>query len=102
MTLLAEDLPPGEFGYFIVGSGQQQFVPPGTQGTICIAGGALGRFLQAGQIIQGPAGSIAVDLTSLPLSPAHAVQPGETWNFQCWFRDLGSSNFTDAVSVTFL
>ncbi|MCP3916270.1 MAG: hypothetical protein GY711_12005 [bacterium] len=31
-------------------------------------------------------------------------QPGETWNFQCWYRDNNpgpTSNFTDAVSVTF-
>ena len=37
-----------------------------------------------------------------PERPPVAVQPGETWNFQCWYRDLGNSNnFTDAVSVTF-
>ncbi|MCP3996840.1 MAG: hypothetical protein GY722_17525 [bacterium] len=32
------------------------------------------------------------------------VLPGDTWTFQCWFRDHDpalTSNFTDAVSVTF-
>ncbi len=31
-----------------------------------------------------------------------AVLPGETWNFQCWYRDAGgTNNFTDVVSVLF-
>jgi len=106
LTLVAEDLPPGEFGYFLVGSNQGQFQPPGSQGILCLACGfqgcgGIGRFTGPGQIIQGPVGGIAVDLTALPLTPNVSVQPGDTWNFQCWFRDLGSSNFTDAVSVDF-
>ncbi|MCP3916740.1 MAG: hypothetical protein GY711_14385 [bacterium] len=107
LTLIAEDLPAGEFGYFLVGANQGQFQPPGSQGVLCLACGfqgcsGIGRFSQAGFIIQGPTGSIDVDLTGLPTSPPVAVQAGETWNFQCWYRDQGSSNFTDAVSVTFL
>ncbi|MCP3915936.1 MAG: hypothetical protein GY711_10310 [bacterium] len=106
LTLIAEDLPAGEFGYFLVGANQGSFQPPGSQGILCLACGfqgcgGLGRFNQAGFIIQGPSGSIAVDITSLPTSPPTAVQPGDTWNFQCWFRDQGSSNFTDAVSILF-
>jgi hypothetical protein len=48
--------------------------------------------------------SIPVDLDNIPLSPAAAVQPGETWNFTCWYRDANptpTSNFTDGVSVVF-
>ncbi len=33
------------------------------------------------------------------------MSSGDTWNFQCWYRDnnpVPTSNFTDAVSVTFL
>ena len=37
--------------------------------------------------------------------PLHgAVQPGESWNFQCWHRDLNpnpTSNFSDAVTILF-
>ncbi|MCP3919565.1 MAG: hypothetical protein GY711_28860 [bacterium] len=106
LTLIADALPPGEFGYFLVGSNQGSFMPPGSQGILCLTCGftgcgGIGRFNGPGEIIQGPTGSLVVDLTSLPLSPPQAVQPGETWNFQCWFRDLGSNNFTDAVSITF-
>ena len=36
---------------------------------------------------------------------AVVVQPGETWRFQLWYRDavlgVATSNFTDAVAVTF-
>ncbi|MCP3915934.1 MAG: hypothetical protein GY711_10300 [bacterium] len=106
LTLIAEDLPAGEFGYFLVGANQGSFQPPGSQGILCLACGfhgcgGIGRFNQAGFIIQGPSGSISVDLTSLPTSPPTAIQPGDTWNFQCWFRDQGSSNFTDAISILF-
>ena len=32
-----------------------------------------------------------------------AVQPGDTYNFQCWYRDIGNTNnFTDGVSILFL
>ena len=52
---------------------------------------------------QGPTFSIQVDLTAVPQPTGTvAVQPGDTWNFQAWYRDLGgTNNFTDAVSVTF-
>ena len=36
--------------------------------------------------------------------PPHTVLPGDTWNFQAWFRDMNpgpTSNFTDGVAVTF-
>ena len=45
--------------------------------------------------------SLGIDLTAIPTGPPSAVQPGETWHFQAWFRDGARSNFTDAVAVTF-
>jgi len=103
--LHASDLPPNEFGYFLV-SATQGFVtnPGGSQGDLCL-GGKIGRF--AKQVASsGPTGKLAirVDLTSIPTTPPHTVVAGETWNFQAWFRDNNggpTSNFTDAVSVTF-
>ena len=54
----------------------------------------------------GPGLTLAVLLVGLglfELVPAlAAIQPGETWHFQAWYRDAGSANnFTDAVSVMF-
>ncbi|MCP3919272.1 MAG: hypothetical protein GY711_27345 [bacterium] len=102
LTLTAEFLPVGQFGYFLASETQGFFNPPGSAGFICLAG-AIGRFNQASNIIQGPVGSIQVDLTAIPVSPPEAVLIGDVWSFQCWFRDAGgTSNFTDGVSITFL
>lgn len=105
MLLTASALPIDQFGYFLC-SQTQAFValPPGSEGNLCL-GGTIGRFVNDVQN-SGLVGeiSIAIDLTALPLSPAHAVVPGETWNFTAWYRDLNpaaTSNFTNAVSVTF-
>ena len=47
-----------------------------------------------------------VDLTALPRpNGTHSVVAGETWNFQCWFRDkvggMTTSNFTDGIEILF-
>ena len=44
-----------------------------------------------------------IDLANFP-PPINAVQVGETWNFQAWYRDfqlVATSNFTNGVSITF-
>jgi len=102
-TLIASELPPNKFGYFLT-SEQQTFVvgPGGSQGNLCL-GSPLARF--AAQIQNsGPNGviSIVVDLANVP--QFGAIAPGDTFNFQCWYRDVNptsTSNFSDAVSVTF-
>lgn len=101
--LTATNLPPNQFGFFLV-SGAQAFIPNagGSAGNLCLGAG-IGRFNSQIQN-SGVFGifGISVDLGSLPLNPNHAVLPGETWNFQAWYRDTGGmSNFTDGVSVTF-
>ena len=53
----------------------------------------------------GGAVSIQLDLTNTPTPGGPvAIQPGETWRFQLWFRDKNpgkTTNFTDGVSITF-
>ena len=102
VTLTASQLPPGQFGYFLAGQTQGFFQPPASQGYICLSG-AIGRFNQPQNVGQGPTFSIQVDLTAVPQPTGFVVVlPGDTWNFQCWYRDMGAaSNFTDGVSVTF-
>ena len=110
VTLTASDLPANQFGYFL-NSQQQGFVPMpgGSQGNICLSGG-IGRYNPAAGypvVSSGAGGSIvlSLDLSSTPTPAGTAgVVAGETWNFQCWYRDLNPmpvSNFTDGVSVTF-
>jgi hypothetical protein len=87
-------------------STSQGFVqhPGGSDGNLCLAGG-IGRFSKPGQVYQTGSigtGILAVDLDAIPTPQGPvAVQPGDTWYFQSWFRDGGSSNFTDAIAVTF-
>ncbi len=105
LRLEATQLPPNQFGFFLL-SQTQGFLsgPGGSQGDLCL-GGSIGRFMSQVQN-SGSAGAfgIDVDTTSLPTSPPSAAQPGETWNFQGWHRDknpMSTSNFTDAVGITF-
>ncbi|MCP3920284.1 MAG: hypothetical protein GY711_32560 [bacterium] len=100
VTLTVDQVPPGQFGYFLAGQTQGFFNPPGSAGFICLMGN-IGRYNQVSDIIQGPSGSIALDLGAIPVNPPTAVQPGDTWNFQCWYRDSGTSNFSDGLSVVF-
>ena len=91
---------------------------PAAGGDVCIAGGTFGRHVFGSDIYVGTAGTftISLDLTDLPSprdgvsfpNPGHystAVLAGETWYWQCWYRDpsagTGASNFTQAIGVTF-
>ncbi|MEL6431366.1 MAG: hypothetical protein AAFZ87_00855 [Planctomycetota bacterium] len=107
VVLTASDLPPLQFGIFITSRIQAlQVLPNG--GSLCL-GGQIGRFQNLEQIFQadgGGRGSLRVDLTAIPQTTwTVAVQPGETWNFQAWYRDPASpstiSNFTEGLEITF-
>ena len=98
----ASQLPPGQFGYFLTSMDQGFFMPPSSQGNVCL-GGNIGRFVAQIQN-SGPCGNfdIQVDLSALPVNPATPVLPGDSWNFQCWYRDVGNTNnFTDGIEVSF-
>ena len=109
LVLEANDMPNNSFGFFIT-SLTQGFVagPGGSSGNLCV-GGAIGRYVGAGQIKNsgGTGGiSLAVDNTMQP-SPTGfvTVAAGETWNYQAWFRDTtpmgpATSNFTDGLEIT--
>ncbi|MDF1839036.1 MAG: FG-GAP repeat protein, partial [Planctomycetota bacterium] len=108
LTLRAENLPSGVFGYFLSSRGQG-LVPivSGSQGNLCVGGGlAIGRHHDSIQISSG-AGVVEhlLDLTNMPTNNQSVpAAPGETWNFQCWYRDsnpASTSNFTDGLSVRF-
>jgi len=108
MTLGVSQLPVGALGYFLQSSNRGiTFNPAGSQGHLCLAGPAIGRY--AGNVLAADAGgsvSLAIDLTSLP-APAGSVLAvaGETRYFQYWTRDssfgVAVSNFSSAVGVTF-
>lgn len=106
LSLTVNGLPIASFGYFIGGTGTASATPPGALGTVCVGGSNIARFNSTPQIVRGPTGSIEIDVQAIPGNPPQPVLPGETWNFQCWFRDstpagVATSNFSDAVGVTF-
>jgi hypothetical protein len=110
LTLATSSLPLNSFGYFITSLTQAITPNPGgSQGVLCI-GGMIGRYTGPGQIKNsGATGSFSLllDLTQIP-TPTGFVPAvvGQTRNFQSWHRDsvggVATSNFTNALSVTFL
>ncbi|MEM9802019.1 MAG: hypothetical protein AAGA20_16970 [Planctomycetota bacterium] len=108
-SLRAFELPPNTFGFFLTSRFSGSSEPPGSVGVLCLSG-SIGRFVGPGQILDsGSTGTflLPVDLTNLPTPTGPvAAQPGETWYFQTWHRDAvggsATSNFTNAICVTFL
>ena len=54
-------------------------------------------------MLAGPTFSVTLDLNMIPQPTMFvAINAGETWNFQAWYRDNGGlNNFTDGVSILF-
>ena len=108
VTLVASHLPLNSFGFFLTSRDQGNVYPVNnSQGRLCL-GGFIGRYVGPGQVKNsGSMGtfSLVLDLNAMahPFSPVTA-QPGQTWHFSAWHRDANptvTSNFTDAVSITF-
>lgn len=106
-SLQASQLPPGQFGYFIMGAVQGLVnMPGGSQGVLCLANpiarltSTLGSIAPSGELVS------PIDLFNVPVGAGViAVTAGDTWSFQCWHRDFvgGSptSNFTDGIEIAF-
>ncbi len=88
---------------FMIGSMTQGFVvfPGNSQGHLCL-GGSIARFMNQIQN-SGATGttSIWINLNNIPIMGGTAVQPGDSWSFQEWHRDVGGSNFSLPVEVVF-
>tara|TARA_R110002126_G_scaffold1490_3_gene8729 strand:- start:2468 stop:3298 length:831 start_codon:yes stop_codon:yes gene_type:complete len=101
LSLVAGNIPIGEFGFFLVSATTGQSFPAQSDGVLCLSGN-IGRMNDLSQLFQGPFGSVPIDFMALPQSPSQPILPGDTWIFQGWHRDGASSNFTNALTVTFL
>lgn len=103
--LVARNLPAGQFGFFITGQMPGLVMGPGgSQGNLCITG-SLARF-NAVIPNSGIGGFFEqrIDTGQIPTQPASAIQPGETWYYQAWYRDQNpqpTSNFTSAAGVLY-
>jgi hypothetical protein len=103
LTLLASQLPPGQFGIFYYGAAETQ-VSFGN-GFRCVAPGGVGLF-RFPPMSTGTTGTAtyALDNTSPPQASGQ-ITAYSTWHFQFWFRDplAGGANFnlSDALEITF-
>lgn len=105
-------------GYFLMGTGQNTFTPPGSVGPLCIAPG-LKRYLppvnktSESITFHHPVTGAPTTLNGQGFSRAalgagaHPIGSnivgGSRWNFQAWHRDgMNPSNLSDAVSVDFV
>ncbi|MCP3996605.1 MAG: hypothetical protein GY722_16340 [bacterium] len=104
LTLVGTELPPSQFGYFLMSRAQdlrRQF--GGSQGNLHLALPIV-RFNGNPLLVDsGGEARFEPDFDSLPQG-VH-FQPGDTWNFQMWYRDANpspTSNTTNGVAVTFM
>lgn len=105
LVLTVTHLPANKTGLWLSSPAQTQVVLG--DGLRCVGS----PFYRFGSFNSGPSGSgtkgpgiIASSCATLP--PAGCIQPGQTWNFQVWYRDgLGpcgtGTNLSSAESVTF-
>lgn len=95
---LAGGLPNGT-GFFFYGDAQQQ--TPWGHGFLCV-GGSLVRLLPA---VHFDGAGACVRPLDFGAFPAIQIAPGDTWNFQCKYRDIPAGapffNASDGLSVTF-
>ena len=109
LSLRATDLPAGAGAVFMFSRVPALVLQPGgSQGQLCL-GGAVARFLGAGEV--GPASTagvagLQVNLTALPGGGASGRPiPGDSLYFQAWYRDAqpggaATSNLTEGIVVT--
>ncbi|MEZ6020817.1 MAG: hypothetical protein R3F17_12165 [Planctomycetota bacterium] len=113
--------PPGQFAYFLVGSGPSEPGIPISQGRLCLdtsTGHWIARYNQAGTpwdslgqfnsqgvliALPGNGSGTGYDVpATLPSNGNPAITPGSTWHFQLWHREpAGATNFSNGVSVSF-
>ncbi|MEM9379349.1 MAG: hypothetical protein AAGB93_05305 [Planctomycetota bacterium] len=82
-------------------------MPGGSAGRLCL-GGSIGRVVGGAIGSTGPSGQFSTFFDPLQLPQPNgtvAAQPGETWSFQCWHRDVQNgvptSNFSNGCRIRF-
>jgi hypothetical protein len=107
LRLRAGNLVPGQVAMFIAGESSGYVLNPGgSQGALCL-GGQIARFNRPGELgVASSDGRLerVIGTHSIPVNPTVPIFAGESWVFQCWYRDNSagfSSNFSAAVEVQF-
>ncbi|HRV82461.1 MAG TPA: hypothetical protein P5218_13560, partial [Planctomycetota bacterium] len=104
LEFVVTQLPTGQFGYFIMAPNQASGPLTNSQGNLCLGAGIV-RWNENQYILNsGIFGFVTLqpDLNNGPFGMQ--FMPGETWNFQYWYRDLNpnsTSNTTAGIQVQF-
>ena len=113
VTLHAQNMPLNENAYFLASPGTGILNPAGSSGVFCLIAqdpDLVGRFFDdLFDTGASGSGSVTIDVDNVPIAGGPDPQgpfvrtllPGETWNFQCWYRDGATNNFTDAIAILF-
>ncbi|MEL6904651.1 MAG: hypothetical protein AAFP22_04555 [Planctomycetota bacterium] len=108
LQLRLTNTPQNVFSLYFTSQGTARFTPAGSDGVLCITDANIARFNDslATTDISG-ARTYTPDLANILFQNAGtatlvSVMAGDTFNFQVWYRDgATTSNFSDAISVTF-
>lgn len=117
---------PSELGYFLVGAASDEPGVAISNGTLCLSTASFYRYNVAGTtsnsvglfnaagVLENFAGTSSVgpvgmetgfDVPDAVAGTVQTITAGSTWHFQVWHRDtpagVGSSNFSNGLSVTF-
>ncbi len=112
LVLTVSDLPPNTFGQFLMARATTRLPLSNSGGLLCVAPPANekifrmmpGAVSSTGTFTEGP--GIVAFAKAFNELPIGEIDPGETWYFQFWFRDMGGpceelSGTSNAVGVTF-
>ncbi|MEZ5973421.1 MAG: hypothetical protein R3E96_00875 [Planctomycetota bacterium] len=100
--LHAQGLPPGSPAMIVGGRGLQPGTLPGTLGNFCLWGQPFNRYFETFNGTHSGDFETWVDLYLAGPSRIPALV-GETWTFQCWYRDQNGSstaNLSTALRMT--
>ncbi len=103
LTFTVDDAALNQFGYLLMSVNQGNVNNfGGSMGVLCL-GSPMIRF-SSNVLNTGNAGTVdfSPNLNNLPQGTVFS--PGDTWNFQLWYRDVvlnPTSNTTDGISITF-
>lgn len=116
LVLLASDLPPNQFGIFLMARSAGPVAQPLGNGVLCL-GGPMNKIVRIKPVVsssaQGTAstmpGLVALSCSGQIAVPAiSCITPGSTFEFQLYYRDpivsancQGASNLTNALRITF-
>lgn len=103
VVLYVQNAPSFTFGIFAT-SRDGGLIPnvAGSAGNLCL-GGAIGRLSMVPSLSSaGGDFALRIDTSQMPMGSMYVpIAVGETWRYQAWFRDGGTSNQSDAIAITF-